>query len=42
MADVLGLTHLKVGQRVKIKGNPNENGDFVALEVNVKPGTNQR
>ncbi len=38
MADVLGLTHLKVGQRVKIKGNPGANGDFRALEVNVKPG----
>ncbi|MDQ7053603.1 MAG: DUF5666 domain-containing protein [candidate division KSB1 bacterium] len=38
MAEVLGLTQLKVGQRVKIKGNPGANGDFRALEVNVKPG----
>lgn len=37
MEQVMGFTELKVGQRVKIKGNHGSNGSFTALEVKIKP-----
>lgn len=37
MAATIGFGNLKVGQRVKVKGKPGNNGDFEALEVEIKP-----
>ena len=41
MAAVQGLTHLRIGQRVKVKGNPGTNGEFKAMEIKVKPGEDE-
>ncbi|RMG63382.1 MAG: hypothetical protein D6715_11285 [Calditrichaeota bacterium] len=38
MGEVQALLNLQVGQRVKVKGNVDEQGNFNALEVKVKPG----
>jgi len=34
-----GLGGLKVGKRVKVKGSPNEDGTFQAIEINLKTDT---
>lgn len=37
MEAIVGLSELKVGQRVKVKGRHDSSGDFNAMEVKVKP-----
>ncbi len=36
MSQFIGFDCLKVGQRVKVKGNPLENGTFMAGEISIK------
>lgn len=37
MNESMGWGSLKVGQRVKVKGRPDAQGNFQAVEINVKP-----
>ena len=37
MDKIIGFSDLKIGQRVKVKGNPAEGGRFMAVEIGVKP-----
>lgn len=38
MLQIVGFAHLKVGQRVKIKGRSEPDGAFLALDITPKPG----
>ncbi|MDZ7266770.1 MAG: DUF5666 domain-containing protein [candidate division KSB1 bacterium] len=38
MPRINGLQHLKIGQRVKIKGRSEPDGTFLALDITPKPG----
>lgn len=38
MHQIVGFEHLKVGQRVKIKGRSEQDGAFLALDITPKPG----
>ncbi len=37
MAATIGFSNLKIGQRVKVKGKPANDGGFEAMEVEIKP-----
>jgi len=41
MEKTIGFNNLKVGQRVKVKGNPAESSGFSALEVSIKAGDDE-
>jgi hypothetical protein len=41
MDEFIGFNDLKVGQRVKVKGKPAEDGAFTALEISVKAPADQ-
>jgi len=37
MQQFVGFNNLQVGQRIKVKGKPGDNGSFTALDISVKP-----
>ncbi|MDZ7364016.1 MAG: DUF5666 domain-containing protein [candidate division KSB1 bacterium] len=41
MGEIIGFNTLKIGQRVKVKGKADKSGNFLALEVSVKPPDEQ-
>ena len=41
MDEIIGFNNLKVGQQVKVKGQPGPQGTFAAFEIEIKPPKEQ-